>query len=77
MTPNSPTVGLRRITTPIDVYRAANLLVGQHGESALIYAALRADHLFDRCDLNGRAVWLRVIDAIRNLQETEPSGPIH
>ncbi len=33
------------MTTDIDIYRSANLLVKQHGEYAPIHAAMRADKL--------------------------------
>ena len=61
------------MTTPIDIYRTAHLLVGQHGDSALVYAALRADELMGRGDENGKAVWARIIGAIHDLQIMEPS----
>ncbi len=31
----------------LDIYRAANLLVKQHGEDAPIHAAMRADKLLE------------------------------
>ena len=52
------------VTTPIDIYRTAHLLVGQHGDNALVYAALRADKLLDQGEMDGRAVWLRILDVI-------------
>ncbi len=33
------------MTPNLDIYRTANLLVKQHGEDALIRAAMRADKL--------------------------------
>ena len=33
------------MTADLDIYRSANLLVKQHGEDALIEAAMRADKL--------------------------------
>ena len=56
----------------IDVYRAANLLIKQHGDEAAIHAAQQADACLEKCDLDGKVVWLAVIEAIRELQDTTP-----
>ena len=42
-----------------DIYRTANILVKQHGENAPIQAAMRADAMPERGDLEGCAVWKR------------------
>ena len=44
----------------------------QHGDEAPIHAAMRADELLDKGDIEGRAVWRRVIRAIEELQRKEP-----
>jgi hypothetical protein len=51
----------------IDIYRAANLLIHDHGEHATIDAAQRTDALLEAGDLDGKAVWLRVSGAVREL----------
>lgn len=57
----------------IDVYRAANLLIGQHGaDGALIHAAQRVDELLAEGDMDGRRVWMRVLAAVRELTDTKP-----
>ncbi len=43
------------MTSDLDVYRAANELIEQHGEDAPIHAALRADELMETGDMDGRA----------------------
>ncbi len=58
----------------LDIYRAANLLVKQHGQDASIHAAMRADALLEAGDLEGCAVFKRVLRAVEELQRTEP-GP--
>ena len=58
----------------IDIYRSANLLVKQHGEHAPIEAAMRADAMLEAGDLDGYAVWRRILRALEELQGTEP-GP--
>ncbi len=37
----------------IDIYRSANLLVKHHGPDAPIHAAMRADAMLDRWDVEG------------------------
>jgi hypothetical protein len=64
------------MTSDLDIWRAANLLIRQHGENAEIVAALRVDDLAEREDGEGRAVWLRIRRAIVELQ-APPSGPLN
>ncbi len=47
----------------LDIYRTANILVKQHGEDAPIEAAMRADAMLEKGDLEGCAVWKRVQNA--------------
>ena len=49
------------MTSDIDIYRSAKVLVDQHGADAPIHAAQHADAKIDRGDLDGRAVWLRIM----------------
>ncbi len=55
----------------LDIYRSANELIEQHGEDALIEAAMRADELAADGDMEGRAVWLRIVKAIEELLSEE------
>ncbi len=43
----------------LDIWRSANLLVKQHGDDAPIEAAMRADAMLDKGDLDGCATWKR------------------
>jgi|TARA_B100002003_G_scaffold234543_1_gene248585 hypothetical protein len=61
----------------IDIFRTAQLYIEQHGDDAIIYPSMRADEMLDKGDLDGRAVWLRVMEAIGELQSTEPGGRVH
>ena len=62
----------------IDIWRIANLMMKRYGEEADIETAmLRAEELFDEGDHNGAAVWRRVINAIAQLLNTTPPGPVH
>ena len=56
----------------LDMYRAANLLVKQHGAEATIHAAMNADAMLDKGDLDGAAVWRRIVQAIEELQRARP-----
>ncbi len=62
------------MTSDLDIYRSAKLLIDQHGEDAPIFAAMQADKLAEAGDREGRRVWLRVIRAIQELQRTRPRG---
>ncbi len=64
----------------IDIYRSAKLLIDQHGEDAPIFAAMQADKCFEAGGLDGKAVWMRVIAAIKELTNTHTPGggqPVH
>ncbi len=58
----------------LDIYRSAQVLVKQHGEDAPIQAAMRVDAMLDKGDLDGYAVWKRILRAVEELQGTAP-GP--
>ena len=51
-----------------DIYRAAKLIIDQHGEDAGDFAARRADALMHDCDTDGALVWRRIFEAIVELQ---------
>ena len=56
----------------LDIYRSANVLVKQHGEDAPIHAAMRADAMLEKGDLEGAATWRRILRAVEELQGTAP-----
>ncbi len=57
-----------------EIYRAANLLVKQHGQDAPIHAAMRADALLEAGDLEGCAVFKRVLRAVEELRGAVPKS---
>ncbi len=61
----------RLMVDDLDIYRSANELIEQHGEDAPIRAAMRADELMETGDMEGRAVWLRIVKAIEELLSEE------
>ena len=46
------------MTSELDIWHAAKLLVDQHGADAPVRAILRADALLAGDDIEGRATWL-------------------
>jgi hypothetical protein len=59
----------------LDIYRAANVLIRQHGEDAPIRAAMRADELLEAGDVDGCATFKRVMKAAKELLSKErPTG---
>lgn len=62
------------MATQRNVYMAANFLIKQHGEDAVVFAAMSADSLAERGDMMGRALWLRVIDAIKEIEARQPTA---
>ena len=55
----------------LDIWRSANELIKQFGDTADIEAAARADALLDKGDLEGQLVWLRILTAIDELQKAQ------
>ncbi len=61
------------MTSDIDIYRSANELIKQFGDAADIEAAMRADERLAAGDMEGEAVWLRIVKAIEEgLSEERP-----
>ena len=63
-------VGSRNVDE-LDIYRTAQLLVNLHATEAPIHAVLRCDQLAARGDLDGAAVWERVLGAVDVLLATD------
>jgi hypothetical protein len=57
-----------------DIYRAAKLLIDQHGIDAATRAAQRCDELADEGDMDGAIVWRRILAAIDELQRVRRDG---
>jgi len=56
----------------LDIYRSAQALIKQHGQDAPIEAAMQADAMLEAGDLDGCAVWKRILKAVEELQGQEP-----
>jgi hypothetical protein len=63
------------MTADLDIYRTAHELTKQHGDHAPIEAALRADEMLEKGDMDGLAVWKRIVKAVEELLSKErPDG---
>ena len=71
------TAGRRKmVISDPDIWRAANLLIDQHGAEAEKVAIRRAEEMNEQNDLGGLLTWIRIRDAIVHLQ-SKPSGMAH
>ena len=65
------------MTSDLDIYRSAQVLIDQHGEDAAIHAAMRADEMLKAGNIESQAVWKRVLAAVDELQDRErPAGAV-
>ena len=67
------------MTSDLDIYRSANEFIKQHGDVADIEAAMKADERLAAGDMEGEAVWLRIVKAIEELlsEERPEDAAIH
>ncbi len=60
------------MTSDLDIYRTANVLLREHGEDAALEAAQSADAMLEMGSLDGQRVWKRVLVAVKEIQRQEP-----
>ncbi len=58
------------MTSDLDIYRTASVLIREHGEDAALEAAQNADAMLEKGGLDGQRVWKRVLAAVRRLQQS-------
>ena len=58
----------------IDVWRSAHHMMKRYGDDAAVQAAMRADVLLAKGDTAGFQVWQRVVAAINELSQQQPSS---
>jgi hypothetical protein len=68
---------VRTVIPEIDIWRAASLMLKGCGDKALEESAARADELFIQQDYDGAAAWRRITDAVGQLANQTPPGPVH
>ena len=54
------------MTCDLDIYRSANVLIREHGEDAK-----HVDAMLVKGDLEGQAVWKRIVRAVEEIQRME------
>ena len=59
------------MTSDLDIYRSASVLIREHGEDAALEAAQRADAMLEKGDMEGAAVWRLVLKAVEELRRKE------
>lgn len=63
------------MSTESEIYRTANLMIQEYGKMAPPAAFIRADQLFDKGDISGRRVWLRIAQIAEDLlSEKRPAN---
>ncbi|MEQ9111210.1 MAG: hypothetical protein RIF37_00535 [Rhodospirillaceae bacterium] len=65
------------MTSDIDIYRTAAVILKEHGDDAEMYAMLRADELLDAGDVEGQITFLKIVAAIREIENIEPTSSLH
>ena len=55
----------------LDIYRSAGVLIREHGEDAALEAAMRADAMLEKSNLEGLAAWKRIVRAVEEVQRME------
>ena len=64
------------MTSDPDIFRAAKLLIDQHGADAGLRAAERADQLLEAGDVIGAATWRRILKAVEELGRGRREGEV-
>ncbi len=55
----------------LNIFRSANVLIKHHGQDAPIEAAMRANTMLEKGDLDGVATWQRIVRATKELLSKE------
>jgi hypothetical protein len=58
-----------------DVWVMAKILVDEHGADAAIQAAMRADEMLERGDVDGQVLWKRIVRAVEELMRLPDPVP--
>ena len=62
----------------LDIFRAAKLVIDNHGEDAALFAAARTAVLAGEGDAEGAAIWRQITAAIEELQrERRPDEAVN
>ncbi len=64
----------REMLSDLDLWRAANVIIKRYGDGAATEAAMRADEFLDQGNLDSKRLWIRIMQAIEELQREWPPG---
>jgi hypothetical protein len=56
------------VNDALDIFRAAKLVIDNHGDDAALYAAARTAVLASEGDAEGAAIWRQISAAVEKLQ---------
>ena len=56
----------------LDLWRPAQIMVKHFGDGAATEAAMRADEFLDQGNLDGKRLWIRIMQTIEELQRERP-----
>ncbi len=62
------------MSSDLDAYRTANILIREHGQEAPIQAAMRADAMLEKGDMDRYAVSKPIVKAVQWLFREETRG---
>lgn len=76
MTADEDAVRLPRYAVGLDSYRAAKILIDQHGDAAKVYAGRRMQDLLNVGDEAGAAAWVDIAFAIEEMRRGPLPGEV-
>ena len=62
------------MTSDLDIYRAAKVIIKRYGKDAQIYSTKRASAMLDKGDMDAYAMWKRILRAVEELQRAAPKS---
>ena len=62
------------MTSALDIYCSAAVLVREHGQDGALETAQRADGMLERGDMEGAAVWRRIVAAVEIQRQVRRPG---
>ncbi len=68
----SSRLAARWCASDLDLWRAAQVMVKRYGDGAATEAAMRADEFLDQGIIDGERLWVRIMQAIEELQRKQP-----
>lgn len=63
--------------TDWEIWACADKMIHLHGCDATIRAAMNADLLLRKGDLDGYGAWMSILHRIKELEQSSPQGSVH